>query len=35
MTSDPHLVVSKDHKTRADAIKAAHEHAAKSQGLAA
>jgi hypothetical protein len=32
MTSDPHLVVSKDHKTRADAIKAAHEHAAKAQG---
>jgi hypothetical protein len=35
MTSDPHLVVSKDHKTRADAIKAAHEHAAKAQGIAA
>lgn len=35
MTSDPHLVVSKDHKTRAEAVKAAHEHAAKASGLAA
>lgn len=35
MTNDPQLVVSKDHKTRADAVKAAHEHAAKAQGLAA
>lgn len=35
MTSDPQLVVSKDHKTRADAVKAAHDHAAKAQGLAA
>lgn len=35
MTNDPHLVVSKDHKTRADAVKAANEHAAKAQGLAA
>ncbi|RUU80013.1 hypothetical protein [Mesorhizobium sp. M7A.F.Ca.MR.362.00.0.0] len=35
MTNDPQLVVSKDHKTRIDALKAAHEHAAKAQGLAA
>jgi hypothetical protein len=35
MTNDPHLVVSKDHKTRAEAVKAAHEHAAKASGLAA
>ncbi|TGV15826.1 hypothetical protein EN816_00820 [Mesorhizobium sp. M8A.F.Ca.ET.173.01.1.1] len=35
LTNDPHLVVSKDHKTRADAVKAAHDHAAKAQGLAA
>lgn len=35
MTSDPHLVVSKDHKTRAEAVTAAHQHAAKAQGLAA
>jgi hypothetical protein len=35
MTNDPHLVVSKDHKTRAEAIAAAVAHAQKASGLAA
>jgi len=35
MTSDPHLVVSKDHKTRADAVQAAIAHAKNASGLAA
>jgi hypothetical protein len=35
MTSDPHLVVSKDHKTRAEAVQAAIAHDAKARGLAA
>jgi hypothetical protein len=35
MTNDPHLVVSKDHKTREAAIAAAVEHSKKASGLAA
>lgn len=35
MTNDPHLVVSKDHKTRAEAIQAAIAHSKKASGLAA
>jgi hypothetical protein len=35
MTSDPHLVVSKDHKTRAEAVQAAIAHDAKARGIAA
>lgn len=35
MTNDPHMVISKDHRTRAEAVQAAHAHAAKAQGLAA
>ena len=35
MTNDPHLVVSKDHKTRAEAVTAAIAHSQKASGLAA
>lgn len=35
MTNDPHLVVSKDHKTRAEAVAAAIAHSQKASGLAA
>jgi hypothetical protein len=35
MTNDPHLVVSKDHKTRAEAVQAAIAHSRKASGLAA
>ncbi|RWK39246.1 hypothetical protein [Mesorhizobium sp.] len=35
MTSDPHMVVSKDHRTRAEAVAAAVAHSKKASGLAA
>jgi hypothetical protein len=35
MTNDPHMVVSKDHRTRAEAVAAANAHAKKASGLAA
>jgi hypothetical protein len=35
MTNDPHLVVSKDHKTRAEAVQAAITHSKNASGLAA
>ncbi|TGR84539.1 hypothetical protein EN866_33285 [Mesorhizobium sp. M2D.F.Ca.ET.223.01.1.1] len=35
MTNDPHQVVSKDHRTRAEAIAAANAHARKASGIAA
>lgn len=35
MTNDPQMVVSKDHRTRAEAIQAAIDHSNKAQGLAA
>jgi hypothetical protein len=35
MTNDPHLVVSKDHKTRAEAVAAAIAHSQKASGLSA
>lgn len=35
MTNDPHMVVSKDHRTRAEAIAAAISHSKKAAGLAA
>jgi hypothetical protein len=35
MTNEPHMIISKDHQTKSDAIKAALEHAGKAQGIAA
>lgn len=35
MTNDPHMIVSKDHLSKSDAIKAAVAHAQKAQGIAA
>ncbi|TGQ11224.1 hypothetical protein EN858_14985 [Mesorhizobium sp. M4B.F.Ca.ET.215.01.1.1] len=35
MTNDPHMVVSKDHRTRAEAVAAAMAHSRKASGLAA
>lgn len=35
MTNDPHMIVSKDHKSRSDAIRAAIDHAQKAGALAA
>ncbi|RUV65839.1 hypothetical protein EOA64_00405 [Mesorhizobium sp. M1A.F.Ca.IN.022.02.1.1] len=35
MTNDPHMVVSKDHRTRAEAVAAAVAHSKKASGLAA
>jgi hypothetical protein len=35
MTNDPHMVVSKDHRTRAEAVAAAVAHSRKASGLAA
>lgn len=35
MTNEPHMIVSKDHLSKSDAIKAAVEHATKAQGIAA